>query len=175
MQPINQDMDWFDLLSEVKQQIPSWLQSKHWNSLLVDYHPPVVKRLWIPYKEYRVSLHEIDECSVSEALWHSHPWPSIIEVLEGAYRMDVGYSQTDQAPEKITCKQVITKGCQYVMDDPNGWHFVSPLTTKSYSLMITGKPWKNSAPKPTKDLTPLSEENIESLKQKFLSLISSNT
>lgn len=167
-----QNLNWFDLLQEIKKQIPLWLESKEWNSLLVDYHPPIVKRLWLPYKDYRVSLHEIDACSTEEALWHAHPWPSIIEVLEGTYRMDLGYSDSDKAPQDIVCKQIITKGCQYVMDSPNGWHFVSPLTEKSYSIMVTGKPWKNSAPKPTKELTALTAQEVDRLKLKFANLLS---
>lgn len=169
---LSMSINWFELMQEVKDLLPLWLEKEQWNSLLVDYHPPIVKRLWLPYKDYRVSLHEIDECSEKDALWHSHPWPSIIEVLEGSYRMDLGHSTTSEAPKDIVCKQIITKGCQYVMDDPNGWHFVSPLTKTSYSIMITGKPWKNSAPKPSKILKELSKKDEERLITKFKSMLS---
>ena len=30
-----------------------------WQSVLIDYHPPHVERLWCSWRDYRVSLHRI--------------------------------------------------------------------------------------------------------------------
>ena len=63
-----------------------------WNSLDVDYHPPRVERIWCQYGDYRIYLHFIHACKPGEALYHSHPWPSVMHVIEGTYEMGIGFN-----------------------------------------------------------------------------------
>ena len=118
-------MNLFETLKRAEIILPELLENGDWSYLLVDYHPPIVKRLWIPFENCRLQLHEIGSCLPNEALWHSHPWNSVIKVLEGSYRMDIGHSETKDAPKDIDCKLILTKGATYVMANPFGWHFVS--------------------------------------------------
>ena len=88
-----------DVLSRVEQALPRLLQDETvWHSLLVDYHPPTVERLWTPWQEFRVYLHRIHPCAREEALFHPHPWPSAMCLLEGDYEMAVGFGAGLEPP-----------------------------------------------------------------------------
>jgi hypothetical protein len=88
-----------DVLSQVEQALPLLLQDeKTWQSLLVDYHSPTVERLWTAWKEYRVYLHRIHPCEREKALFHPHPWPSAMRVLNGEYEMAVGFGAGTDTP-----------------------------------------------------------------------------
>lgn len=81
-----------DVLAQLEQDLPEMLKDESiWRSLYVDYHPPTVERLWTPWREYRAFLHRIHPCDRQQALFHPHPWPSAMRVLEGAYEMAVGF------------------------------------------------------------------------------------
>ncbi len=52
------------------------------------------------------------------------------------------------------------------MVDINSWHYVRPLGDVSYSLMLTGKPWKREVPKsgyPLRELSISEKEDIFSV------------
>jgi len=142
---------WQDKLAEVEVRLPYALrgflqQPEDWRSLLIDYEPPKVERLWIDWdEECRVSLHRIHPCETS--LFHPHPSPSIIRVIDdgGGYLMDVGHGPGD-TPPPIAIRLRLSSGSVYEMSDIDGWHSVQPLVGPSYSLMVTGKPWKRSSP-----------------------------
>ena len=71
-----------DTLAAVERGLPALLRDEGaWKSLLVDYHPPTVERLWRPWGAGRVYLHRIHPCARAEALFHPHPWPSAMRVL----------------------------------------------------------------------------------------------
>ncbi len=108
-------------------------------SMYIDYHPPVVERVWFQYEEYRVYLHKIHKCNESnEALFHPHPWKSAIRIIKGSYEMGVGHSATNKVPP-IDCKLILSEGSCYEMTEENGWHYVNPISDYVYSLMITGE------------------------------------
>ena len=70
-----------DVLTQVERALPALLQDESvWQSLYVDYHPPMVERLWTRWGEYRVFLHRIHPCERGQALFHPHPWPSAMRV-----------------------------------------------------------------------------------------------
>ena len=88
-----------DVLIEVEQALPQLLQDESgWQSVLVDYHPPTVERLWTTWQGFRVYLHRIHPCEREQALFHPHPWPSAMRVLEGDYEMAVGFGAGMEAP-----------------------------------------------------------------------------
>jgi hypothetical protein len=75
-----------DVLAQLEQALPAMLRDESiWHSLYVDYHPPTVERLWAPWRDYRAFLHRIHPCAREQALFHPHPWPSAMRVLEGEY------------------------------------------------------------------------------------------
>jgi len=77
-----------NVLQEVEKELLALLDKTDWNSVNIDYETPHVERLWIPYGDYRVSLHRIHQCEKS--LMHPHPWPQAVRVISGCYEMGVG-------------------------------------------------------------------------------------
>src|SRR4051794_19093257 len=88
-----------EILAQVERELPRLLlDEESWKGLYIDYHPPTVERLWRPWGEYRVSLHRISPCGPGEALFHPHPWPSVMRILAGEYEMAVGYGPGLEEP-----------------------------------------------------------------------------
>ena len=139
-----------------------------WRSLLVDYHPPFVERLWTHWQDYRVYLHRIHPCEREEALFHPHPWPSAMRVLEGEYEMAVGFGSGMDAPP-IAALMVSRGDFLHEMTHPDSWHYVRPLGGPTLSVMVTGKPWERESHKSTKPLQPLSESAVTELLELFRS------
>lgn len=139
-----------DILYAVEKELPVLLQDENaWKSLYVDYHPPTVERLWLPWSEYRINLHRIHPCERDEALFHPHPWPSAMRVLSGEYEMAVGYGQGETQPP-IAALMIASGDFRYEMTEPDAWHYVRPLREPTMSLMVTGKPWDRPSPKSDK-------------------------
>lgn len=131
-----------DKLKKLESQLPQFLESPdEWNSIYVDYHKPFVERLWRQIGEDRLYLHKIYPCQSSEALLHSHPWPSAVKIVNGAYEMGVGYSSKANLTPEVTSKLVLNPGVYYEMLSPFDWHYVCPLDVPSYSLMTSGLPF----------------------------------
>jgi hypothetical protein len=156
-----------EILRDVEAELPQLLQDEAgWSSLLVDYHPPTVERLWRRWGAYRIYLHRIHPCEEGEALFHPHPWPSAMRVLSGTYEMAVGYGPGETAPP-VAARMIVTGDFLYEMTDPDAWHFVRPLGDSTFSLMVTGKPWDRTAPRSTKTLDPLSDAQRKAILEFF--------
>ena len=59
--------------------------------------------------------------------------------------MGVGHSQTSQPPP-VAAKLRLVPGSLYEMDNPNSWHYVSPVFGPSISVMLIDAPWKEVHP-----------------------------
>lgn len=115
-----------------------------WKSLDINYHPPHVERLWCQLGKYRLYLHFIHPCRREDALFHPHPWPSAIHVIEGQYEMGMGFGPGLKEPEVFST--ILTSGGMYYeMPHRDGWHYVRPLSVSS-SVMLTGEPWDREMP-----------------------------
>lgn len=58
------------------------------------------------------------------------------------------------------------------MTDPSAWHYVRPLMLPSYSIMLSGPPWKQRSPEEEKkDLSPLGTEEVNKMLATFRELI----
>jgi hypothetical protein len=150
-----------ETLHNALEQLPSLLaKAEDWNDVLVDYHPPIVERVWLQFGENRIYLHCIHPCSPEESLFHPHPWPSAMRVCSGRYEMGLGYYRppklTINRPSKgerttygeanvVLSTLVLNEGSEYEMVDPSAWHYVRPLGTTAYSIMVTGKPFPTEA------------------------------
>ncbi len=144
-----------DLLDEVKAELPDLMINENsWQSLSIDYHHPVVYRLWMPWREYRLSLHKINPCSREQALFHPHPWPSAMEIINGTYDYAVGFGSGENTPP-VAQFGVAVAGSRYEMTHPDSWHYVAPVKFPAYTIMLTGKPWNRWSPTSTKKLTSL--------------------
>jgi hypothetical protein len=148
----------FDILEAVEKELPRLLRDETlWKSLYVDYHPPVVERLYTQWGDYRINLHRILPCARGEALFHPHPWPSVMRILDGEYEMAVGYGKGEAEPP-VAALMIARGDFLYAMTDPDAWHYVRPLGAPTLSLMITGKPWQRWSPRAHKELGPLTDE-----------------
>ena len=135
-----------------------------WNTLDVDYHPPRVERLWTQLAgDQRLMLHIIHPCKEEEALYHPHPWPSAMHILDGKYCMGIGVRNDSlisgkwngdkktvewfgnvvksRVPIREICKVELKAGDYYNMLDVKGWHRVFPIGEPCMTLMLIGKPW----------------------------------
>lgn len=147
-----------DFLHQVEVVLPLFLQDESgWHSLFVDYHKPYVERLWRPWQEGRIYLHRILPCTMEESLFHPHPWPSAMRVLEGSYEMTLG-SGSGSVPPPVAARLILSPGSEYEMGHIDGWHAVRPIRGVTMSLMVTGEPWQRWSPRSDKALSPLSEE-----------------
>ncbi len=156
-----------EILHKAIHQLPDLLkQFLKWQSLDIDYHDPRVERLWMPYDNSRIMLHCIHPCKSEDALFHRHPWPSAMRIIQGRYEMAVGYGTTAEPPP-VAAKMILYPGSEYEMTEPNGWHYVRPLDGCVYTIMVTGKPWKNDSPRSTKPLIELSEKRKEEIIKVF--------
>ncbi len=156
-----------DVLALAEEALPGLLLDEGiWQSLLVDYHPPTVDRLWTRWRDYRVFLHRIHPCERGEALFHPHPWPSAMRVLDGEYEMAVGFGAGMQEPP-FAARMVARGDFRYEMTHPDAWHYVRPIGRPTLSVMVTGKPWERESHKSTKSLMPLDAEVIAELLRQF--------
>jgi len=146
-----------ELLEKAEVELPSLLENEEsWNSLLVDYHPPIVERVWRQWEENRVFLHRIHPCESNEALFHTHSWPSAMRIVSGEYEMAVGFGDGEHKPP-IASTIILPAGSAYEMTHPDAWHYVRPLYVPSLSLMTAGKPWNRNSPKSDKPLHSLAD------------------
>lgn len=116
-----------------------------WKSVDVTYHLPHVERLWCQLGNYRLFLHFIHPCKKGESLFHPHPWPSAIHVIEGEYEMGIGFGEGLEEPEVFST--VISQGSMYYeMPHRDGWHYVRPTTSVCSSVTLIGQPWGREMP-----------------------------
>lgn len=158
------------LLHQVEGLLATWSHLDEWSSLLIDYHPPVVWRLWRQWGAYRILLHRIFPCTEGKALWHPHRWPSIVRIVKGGYWMRVGYGAGIVEPA-CALRLWLAGDSVYIMDNPDAWHAVEPNAEDSYSLMITGAPWQRAMPvepqAPLQALTPGQAYQLLSVFRRF--------
>jgi hypothetical protein len=95
-------------------------------------------------------------CEPGEALFHPHPWPSAMRILEGTYEMAVGHGAGSTAPP-IAARIIASGDFRYEMTDPDAWHYVRPIGRPSLSIMVTGKPWPRVSPGAGEPLQPLDD------------------
>lgn len=118
-----------------------------WKSLDIIYHPPHVERLWCQLDDLRLYLHFVYPCERSQCLFHPHPWPSTIHILEGEYEMGMGFGAGMNPP--VISTTILSQGSMYYeMTHPDGWHYVRPRSAITTSVMLTGPPWDRPLPQP---------------------------
>lgn len=155
------------VLAQIEAELPDLLADEaRWQSLDINYHPPFVERLWTTWDEYRVSLHRIHPCKASAALFHPHPWPSAMRILDGRYEMAIGYGKGSEPPP-IAARFIAAADVRYEMTDPDAWHYVRPLERPAMTIMVTGRPWKRESPPVGRQLSPLDPQRSAELMEWF--------
>lgn len=136
-----------ELLVEVERNLPRLIDDPEteWNDLLVTYAPPLVERLWMQYDdEHRVFLHRIHPVEEGVALWHNHPWPGIVKVIQGTYRMKAGVWRLwhdDYTAPEAEFDMELGPGSVYEMPTQFSWHSVDPIREPVLSVMVIGEPF----------------------------------
>ncbi len=139
---------YLELLVEAERALPLLLQGAwRWKSMLVTYEHPHVERIYsdidVGAGPMRVMLHKVLEVPEGATpLWHPHPWPSAVRVLEAGrgrvYEMDIG-----RGPSNDFAAVMRSSGeLRYAMVDPAAWHYVRPIGGPSYSVMVVGPPFQ---------------------------------
>lgn len=140
-----------------------------WDSLIVNKRKPYTYRVFTVDGPLRVCLHKFDPCDTHEAFSHPHPWPAAFIILQGSYRMKLGYTHNRKHmyPYDV-CNTILTKYSRYEILDPMTWHSVIPLET-TYTVMVNGPAWDkdtvaHSAVRTTagKDLDKMPPDELES-------------
>ncbi len=163
-----------DKLDEALKLLPNLLNDKaNWDSLIINRRKPHTYRVFtILPNGLRLCLHKFDPCCMDEAFLHPHPWPGAFILLEGSYRMKVGYSKSRTELPADVLEVILTKGCKYEIINPLTWHSVTPLEPV-YTIMVNGEPWdENTAHVDVrttkgKDLNKMPEGELEIFLGKF--------
>lgn len=166
-------LDMTAVMIAAEKLLPALLRDRsQWQSLMIDYQPPHLMRLYRQIGCVRVNLHyflpaeKLPETRLTqgydENLYHPHAWASSMRILDGSYEQWIGFANhrgIDAAPEK-TLHLVHHKGDSYAMNHPWLWHQVIPHAGEAVStLMVTYMPkdWDQDVPKSTKQLRALTD------------------
>jgi hypothetical protein len=154
-------------LAQVKAQLKDNLGAvSEWNSLYIDYEKPTVERLWRQEGEFRICLHKIHPCENS-TFFHSHKWPSAMQLLGGSYLMGVGKSESIGVMPSVDKVLHLKAGDSYEMLSELDWHYVQPVNECSYSIMIIGTPFHPHEGKTHAYLSALSDQRKDELLDEF--------
>lgn len=130
-----------DKLANTLRILPPLLTDKSkWDSLIVNRRKPWTYRVHTQLDDVRVCLHRFEVCDEEESFFHPHPWAGAFIIMDGGYKMGVGYSQSRTEKPKPVMSLELSKWCKYEITDPNTWHSVTPLGL-TYSIMVNGAPW----------------------------------
>ena len=149
-----------DKLKQIEDKLLIDLLAKpaEWHTLLVNYHPPIVERLWAQIGNYRILLHFIHKCEVKDALFHPHPWPSAMHVINGKYEMGLGFGPGIIEPPVMCTLLLENGGAYYDMTHIDGWHYVRPVEGVCATVMLIGKPWEREQLEVSEKPKPFSED-----------------
>ena len=154
---------YLEILKQIEAILPELLLLGDWKTVDVDYHPPRVERVWLQYESLRINLHRIHAAKSSKTLFHKHPWPSSMRILHGVYEMGIGFGSEEEVVPPLATTIMLNEGTAYEMVSPDGWHYVSPVSDVTYSLMVSGCPWPGRENKSSLQLNALSEEAKEEI------------
>jgi len=147
--------------------------STPWQSLAVRYETPHVDRVWLQWEpDTRLFIHQIFPCD--KPLFHPHPWPSAVAILDNFYTMELGHGDPGGPPPEVTSTVVLGPGSIYEMAHPWGWHSVGPTFTSVFSVMVTGRPWPSTGVKhPGAGMKhdPLSPEDVTRILERARKLL----
>lgn len=136
--------DMLNKLYEALALLPSILTNREaWDSLIVNRRKPYTYRVFTTLPNgLRLCLHKFDPCHTHEAFAHPHPWPGAFVILQGKYKMNIGYScggRQDSAPAEVTTL-ILNRHSAYEIINPLTWHSVIPLEP-TYTVMVNDSPW----------------------------------
>lgn len=132
-----------DNLYDALRVLPDLLNKREvWDSLIVNRRKPYTYRVFTQLPNgLRICLHKFDPCHTHESFPHPHPWPGAFVVLDGSYRMKIGYSKTRETMEvEDVSTFIMSTYSAYEITNPLTWHSVTPLEP-TYTVMVNGATW----------------------------------
>lgn len=124
--------------------LPSILTDRGaWDSLIVNRRKPYTYRVFTTLPSgLRLCLHKFDPCHTHEAFAHPHPWPGAFAILQGRYKMMVGYSceGREQPGYSEVSTLILPRHACYEIINPLTWHAVIPMET-TFTVMVNDTPW----------------------------------
>jgi hypothetical protein len=96
--------------------------------------------VWTLLGDLRLCLHKFDPCDTHEAFDHPHPWPGAFVILDGAYKMRVGYSKDRESGPEHVAEFYMPRYSGYEITNPLTWHAVIPQAT-TYTVMLNSPPF----------------------------------
>lgn len=170
-------LDMTKVMERAEELVPQLLADRNrWQSLMIDYQPPHLMRIFTQCEGVRINLHyfmaakDLPETRLTsgydENLYHPHGWASAMRILEGSYEQWMGFAAgpgIENVPKK-TLHLVHKPGDSYAMNDPYLWHQVIPRENQPVStLMVTFMPegWNQVLPKSNKELRALTGQEMD--------------
>ncbi len=151
-----------DLLAEAEKALPPLLASPDgWSTLYADSEKPTLLRMWRSWEGYRIYGHKLLPCLRSEALFHPHPWPFAVRILQGSYEELLAAG--DPTANLISGMSVFGRGAVYERMCPTLWHAVRPIAVPCWSFMVTGLPWSHEKQPSNTPTRPLTRTEMELL------------
>jgi len=165
-------------LHKAMDELPDLLADRgKWDSLIVNLRKPWTYRVYSRLKSgMRVCLHRFEVCHKHEAFKHPHPWPGAFIVLDGAYKMEVGYSPDRVSKPSEVTTLILRKWSEYEIVSPLTWHAVIPLET-THTVMVNDESWppevahKEVRTTKGKDLDRMPENELIAHLAKFQALV----
>jgi hypothetical protein len=140
-------------LGDIRPLLPQLLEKEEWLGRRAINNNPIIDRIYCTVDGIRVCLHMMYPCATYETMWHSHGWPSHIELVSG--KQQVGFALDDKEYHKkgitivptptagINCPDIdevmiLSRRQGYSMPVNKAWHYVRPLEGPSFSIMVNG-------------------------------------
>jgi hypothetical protein len=191
--------DMTNVLLECAQLLPTLLTDPNrWKSLMINYKPPHLMRIYTNIGNVRINLHyfiptseasEVDSskdgnCNAkpedynesSDNYFHPHGWASCMKIMKGHYEQWMGFANQrglDNPPLKSLHLRH-SQGDTYAMNHPWLWHQVIPPENEPVmTMMVTHIPknWDQDSPKSEISLRELSEQERNFMFQEFLKCV----
>lgn len=167
-----------DKLYDGLKELPKLLEDRSkWDSLIINRRKPWTYRVYSQLSSgLRVCLHRFEICHTHEAFPHPHPWPGAFIIMDGSYKMKVGYSADRESPMLDVMTTVMGKWSAYEIVNPLAWHSVIPLET-THTIMVNDTPWtaevahKEVRTTKGKDLDKMPEDDLLEHLAKFQRLV----
>ncbi len=136
------------VLDDVLKSLPTMLDDQSsWDSLIVNRRKPTTHRVSVTAGWHARQLYTSSTCSRRgiSVHPHPHPWPDAFTVLEGSYRMWVGFTLTwnsrepDHRHETVLTAGSLTRSSNRERGTPSlHWR-------ECWTVMVNGRSWREKA------------------------------
>lgn len=103
------------------------------------YGRSFMERVLYRWGDYEIHLNKLLPIPRESVVYHFHPWPCILKILDGEYEMGLGFGPRRAKEPPISGRFFnMMPGNVYEMPHRNGWHYVWPSKGPVKTLFICG-------------------------------------